>query len=514
MSILRKLLLATLPILLTSMITTIFIFNSGSASNDKEVYRASEMVKLVAQQELEMVKMAEALLGYILNSKDESKYAEKKAADEAYSKYSNNLIEYVQDDPEILKLNKEMADYDAVTLDKLENEVVNLVKTQSFEIVKATFQEKYLPARATQGKNFAKLKNLIFAKVSAINKEQSAIKFKSAIMTIIFLWVGILIGFFVIVTTSIKTMNQINAVASKLKNTSSQVEDAANKIANASKELSEATTEQAASLVQTSSAIEQTSTMVAKNSENAKSAATTSAKSQNDAEKGKQVVEKMIYSMDQINDSNKNIMNQINYSNNQFGEIVKMIQEIGDKTKVINDIVFQTKLLSFNASVEAARAGEQGKGFSVVAEEVGNLAQMSGNAAKEISELLNGSIIKVESIVVDTKAKVEALIHEGSIKVEEGAAVAKDCGEMLEEIVTNVVSVSRMAGEISLASEEQAQGVREITNAVNKLDTMTQQNATTSIQASEAAKNLANQVAAMNEGIHNLLEAIQGSHSS
>jgi methyl-accepting chemotaxis protein len=78
-------------------------------------------------------------------------------------------------------------------------------------------------------------------------------------------------------------------------------------------------------------------------------------------------------------------MNQINYSNEQMSEIVKVIQEIETKTKVINDIVFQTKLLSFNASVEAARAGEQGKGFAVVAEEVGNLAQMSGNAAKEIS---------------------------------------------------------------------------------------------------------------------------------
>ena len=74
-----------------------------------------------------------------------------------------------------------------------------------------------------------------------------------------------------------------------------------------------------------------------------------------------------------------------------------LISEIGNKTKVINDIVFQTKLLSFNASVEAARAGEHGKGFSVVAEEVGNLAHMSGNSAKEITQLLESSINRVNN---------------------------------------------------------------------------------------------------------------------
>jgi methyl-accepting chemotaxis protein len=90
----------------------------------------------------------------------------------------------------------------------------------------------------------------------------------------------------------------------------------------------------------------------------------------------------------------------MNKSNDEISSIVKVIAEIGDKTKVINDIVFQTKLLSFNASVEAARAGEQGKGFAVVAEEVGNLATMSGKAAEEISSMLGDSMGKVELIVM------------------------------------------------------------------------------------------------------------------
>ncbi|MHA0111674.1 methyl-accepting chemotaxis protein, partial [Klebsiella pneumoniae] len=78
-------------------------------------------------------------------------------------------------------------------------------------------------------------------------------------------------------------------------------------------------------------------------------------------------------------------------ANSQLQSISNIIGEISAKTNIINDIVFKTQLLSFNASIEAARAGQHGRGFAVVAEEVGNLAQMSGNAAKEIRALLEDS---------------------------------------------------------------------------------------------------------------------------
>jgi hypothetical protein len=90
----------------------------------------------------------------------------------------------------------------------------------------------------------------------------------------------------------------------------------------------------------------------------------------------------------EIQETNKKLVDDVLEGNRKISEIVELVKEIGNKTKVINDIVFQTKLLSFNASVEAARAGEHGKGFAVVAEEVGNLASMSGQASKEISALL------------------------------------------------------------------------------------------------------------------------------
>jgi len=218
--------------------------------------------------------------------------------------------------------------------------------------------------------------------------------------------------------------------------------------------------------------------------------------------------------MAEIDQNNADIMEQVNSSNAQFSEIVNVIQEIGNKTKVINDIVFQTKLLSFNASVEAARAGEHGKGFAVVAEEVGNLAQMSGSAAEEISGMLQDSIQKVEKIVSETKTKVEKIVFEGKEKVSVGASVARQCGEVLDEIVSNVSSVSHMAGEISSASQEQAQGVQEITKAMNQLDTVTQQNAKTSNEVAGAAEELSTLADSLNGAVEQLLATIKGSEDA
>jgi methyl-accepting chemotaxis protein len=203
-------------------------------------------------------------------------------------------------------------------------------------------------------------------------------------------------------------------------------------------------------------------------------------------------------------------MIQVEESNQNLAEIVKVITEIGSKTKIINDIVFQTKLLSFNASVEAARAGEQGKGFAVVAEEVGKLAQMSGAAAKEISDMLDGSIKKVQNIVSETKSKVEALIEQGKEKVTIGTSVAKQCGEALDQMVSSVSEVSRMVSEIAMASQEQAEGVKQINQAMGQLDQTTQQNASGSQETASAAEELSSQADALRAMVIELTQTIEG----
>ncbi|MBX2987349.1 MAG: MCP four helix bundle domain-containing protein [Bdellovibrionaceae bacterium] len=322
------------------------------------------------------------------------------------------------------------------------------------------------------------------------------------------LGIGLGLLFASLLTSSlVRTFNQI---ALSLSQGSKQVSAAAGQIAEAAQNLSSATTEQAASLEQTASAVEEMNSMVKRNAENSVQTADVSTQSQTSAENGKGVVQNMIQAIGDINTSNTRIMEQIDDSNRQIADIVNVISEIGSKTKIINDIVFQTKLLSFNASVEAARAGEHGKGFAVVAEEIGNLAQVSGNAAKEISTMLEDSVRKVEGIVRETKTKVEQLTSEGRIKVEEGTRIAQECGDVLNEIVTNITSVSRMAGEISTASREQAQGVSEINKAMGQLDQVTQQNAATSEEAASAAEELSAQAESMQGLVQSLMEAVQG----
>lgn len=317
---------------------------------------------------------------------------------------------------------------------------------------------------------------------------------------------GILLGFYY----ANKVSRSIQNIAANLSENASHVSAASEEIAASSQQLAQANTEQAASLEETAASVEELSSMVNRNSENAGNTASTSNESQNKANEGKMVVEKMLVSIEEINHSNEQIMQQINESNNEMANIVKVIQEIGNRTKVINDIVFQTKLLSFNASVEAARAGEHGKGFAVVAEEVGNLAQMSGNAAKEISSMLDDSIRKVESIVNQTKTKVEHLIQDGKDKVSAGAVVARACGDILNEIVNNVSNVSTMANEISVASQEQAQGISEINKAMGQLDNVTQQNTAASNGTAKSAEDLSIQAASLNAAVAELLVTIHG----
>lgn len=348
-------------------------------------------------------------------------------------------------------------------------------------------------------------------------KENTALAVAAAssgtIASITTLLIGSLIGISFAVIFSNGLVRLLSSISDSLAEAGVQVGSGSAQIASASEELSEATTEQAASLEQTAASIEEMNSMIAKNTENAQKSTYNSKISQDNAIKGKGAVDQMINSIDDISKANKNIMDQIDHSNSQISEIVKVIGEIGNKTKVINDIVFQTKLLSFNASVEAARAGEHGKGFAVVAEEVGNLAQMSGNAAQEITAMLDESIKKVEGIVNETKLSVSGLIEEGKNKVEVGTRIAQQCGQVLEEIVISIETVSSMAQEISTASIEQSQGIGEITKAMNSLDQVTQQNSATSEEAASAAEELSAQADSLNSLVQELVMAVHG-HSN
>ncbi|MCB0413634.1 MAG: MCP four helix bundle domain-containing protein [Bdellovibrionales bacterium] len=301
---------------------------------------------------------------------------------------------------------------------------------------------------------------------------------------------GLLFGAIVSILAIKDITNTLTRTIDQLESANSELNQAAEQTSSSAFQLNEAVTEQAASLQETMASIDEISSMVNQNSQSANHVKSAVDANQQASDEGSRSVGDMLNAIGEIKDTNETILSQMEESNNEFGEIVKIITEIGEKTLVINDIVFQTKLLSFNASVEAARAGEHGKGFAVVAEEVGNLAQMSGNAAKEIGDMLTGSIKQVNGIVEQTTQRVDQLMEVGRKKITLGQSTAERCREALNKIEDNASSVAKIVSEIIQASKEQAQGIQEINRAISQLDKVTQQNAEIAQVSSQQADQL------------------------
>ncbi|MFG5410897.1 methyl-accepting chemotaxis protein, partial [Piscinibacter sakaiensis] len=152
-------------------------------------------------------------------------------------------------------------------------------------------------------------------------------------------------------------------------------------------------------------------------------------------------------------------------------EINASSKRIADIIGVIDGIAFQTNILALNAAVEAARAGEQGRGFAVVAGEVRSLAGRSAEAAREIKGLIGASVERVDA----------------------GSRLVSDAGRTMDEIVSSVQRVTDMIAEISVAANEQSDGIRQVNTAVTELDRMTQQNAALVEQSAAAAASLKEQ---------------------
>jgi methyl-accepting chemotaxis protein len=307
-----------------------------------------------------------------------------------------------------------------------------------------------------------------------------------------------------------KLAGELDSVSTLLGATSRQVSASSQQSASAATELSEAATEQAASLQETMASIEEISAMVNQNAESAVRAKSAVDLNSVASEDGSKSVDEMMRSIEEIRSTNDEILTHMESSNKEFGEIVKIISEIGEKTTIINDIVFQTKLLSFNASVEAARAGEHGKGFAVVAEEVGNLAQMSGSAAREITEMLTMSVKRVNSIVEQTRERVDRLVEVGQDKIAMGQSTAQKCRESLSKISDNAKALSAMVSEIAHASKEQAQGIQEINKAISQLDQVTQQNSAVAQQSSAQAEELSAQAEELQHSVEMLMKVVHG----
>lgn len=280
----------------------------------------------------------------------------------------------------------------------------------------------------------------------------------------------------------------IARITELLQKSSRIVADSSEQLSGVSQTLSQSTTEQAASLEETSSSLEEISGMISQTTESTNIANIESEQVKETSQKGLDSSKELVNSMKEIMESNQSIEN-----------LVQVIAEIGNKTTIIDEIVFQTKLLSFNASVEAERAGEHGRGFAVVAQEVGNLAQLSGKAAGEISEIVRSSITRAEEIAKTNKEKVLR-----------GGNLVKGTAKLLEEINTRCDAVLAKNKEISSASKEQETGVKQINEAIGQLDTVTQSNAHTADQASGLSHKLSEEVKTLDQSVNDLIAIVEG----
>jgi methyl-accepting chemotaxis protein len=310
-----------------------------------------------------------------------------------------------------------------------------------------------------------------------------------------------------IVNPIVESNNNLKVISDGLSSGSSDLQENSDTLNKGAENLSSSITETVASMNELTSMVNQTL-------QNVKD----SSKSSNDmmkrAKEGKEAIIEVEQAVGEISLNNDNVVETMSLVIEHMENFKKVVIEISDKTKVINDIVFQTKLLSFNASVEAARAGEQGKGFSVVAEEVGNLATASGKAAEEIAHLLDENIKKVDDIVTDTSNKVNQIKETGAQKISVGNETASKCKEVFEQISTIVLDVSQKIAEIDTASNEQAVGIKEVNNAMNSLREVTDQTSYIASKNTQSAENLSGESTRL-KGIFDMLnQLVKGSEGS
>ena len=273
----------------------------------------------------------------------------------------------------------------------------------------------------------------------------------------------ILVTFIIVIAIS----KPIHAIIKKLTTTSSQLHESAAEISNANQILAEGTGEQSESIETTTVALEEMSAMTRQNAENTEHANQLMEETNSAVEDAKQV-------MHSLSDS----MVEISHASDETSKIIKTIDEIA----------FQTNLLALNAAVEAARAGETGKGFAVVAEEVRNLAMRSAEAARNTTDLIQGTTKKVQT----------------------GISFVESTNKAFASVAENLSKMTNLIAGISTASVEQSKGIGEINHSMNGIDNTIKRAAASSEESASATREMEQETAIRNDIIDDLVILMKG----
>ena len=260
--------------------------------------------------------------------------------------------------------------------------------------------------------------------------------------------------------------NNLNAMIAKINAALKSVAEAINNVTTGSREIAAAgdtlangATQSAASLEEITASMGELGARTNENAQNAVQASKFAQQASGEGANGQKMMDKMVTSMQ---------------------EITKNAQDVQNVIKVIDDISFQTNLLALNAAVEAARAGTHGKGFAVVAEEVRNLAARCAKAAGETSEMIAGNNRQINA----------------------GAEIASQTAEMLNLIVEHATKTSNLIDEIAKASNDQAQGISQVTLGLQQIDSVTQQNTASAEETASVSNEMSREAAELQQLIH------------
>ncbi len=257
-------------------------------------------------------------------------------------------------------------------------------------------------------------------------------------------------------------MNAVENIIETLAELSEQIISTSDQISSDSQQLAQDVSEQASSIEETSSSLEEISSMTKQNADNANQADHLVSDSKQIVGTANESVVKLTVSMEDISRASR--------------ETSKII-------KTIDEIAFQTNLLALNAAVEAARAGEAGAGFAVVADEVRNLAMRSAEAAKNTSELIEGTVKKIR----------------------DGVELVAKTNENFAGVSSSTIKVGELIAEIATTSNEQARDIEQINGAVAGMDKITRQNVANAEKSASVSEEMNVRVEQMKDSLDDLL---------